>query len=504
MGWHQTKIFLNLFLLGLLHSPAIAANPVVVKQFKVVGSSVFGAWELSNVTQPYEEQSLTLEELQKAADAVTRYYLDHGYLTSRAVLGDQRIENGIVHIQVIEGDLEKIEVQGNQRISQDVIRDRIQLAGKKPLNQEQLEHHLRLLRNDPLFETVEATLKEGTTLGNSILSVRVKEANPRIAALSLDNTGTASVGAEMLTAMAGTRNLTGNGDMLLASYARSTTGGANLWNLSYQRSLNAKQGTLQIRTAPSRYRVTQDELKDLNITGSSSLYEVTVRQPLSRQPQGEFALSLGWVHRSGETLIGDVLTNTNQSTVMRFGQDFLRRDRAGIWIGRSQINLGMGLAEREPDGKFASWTGQIQRLHPAGKNHLLSAELSWQLTPDQLAPAQQFSFGGAQSLRGYPQNAFSGDNGVTLSIADQITLKRSATGAAVLKLAPFIDIGTLWNHPDNPVQEPYRFYTGAGLGVSWQPTSKWTLRLEAAFPLVPLSERMSSDAVMYFNSNYQF
>jgi hemolysin activation/secretion protein len=487
---HLLSIILAIGLLG-----AAPSQRVTVQQFKVSGSSVFDSWELANVTQPYEARSLTLEELQSAADAITRYYLDHGYLTSRAVLTDQTIENGIVHIQIIEGNLEKIEVQGNRRIAQSYIRDRIQLAGTKPLNQEQLEHHLRLLRDDPLFSNVEATLKEGTQPGNSILRLRVSEATPQTAQFSLDNTGTPSIGSTLLSAVAGTRNLTGNRDALWVSYARSSTGGANLWDFSYQRSLNARQGTLSLRVAPSRYRITQPGLQDLSITGSSNLYELTLRQPLNQTPQGEFALSLSVLHRSGKTLIGDFLTNTSHSNVIRFGQDFLHRDRQGLWLARSQMSLG------QAEARFFTWSGQLQRLQPLGKNHLLTADLTWQLTPDRLGIAQQFSFGGAQSLRGYPQSSFSGDNGVVLSIADQITLQRSATGAAILKLVPFIDLGTLWNHPKQIVQETPRLYTSAGLGMMWQPTDKWSLKLEAAFPL---AADAPSATVMYFYSNYRF
>ena len=93
------------------------AQRITVQQFKVHGSTIFDAWELSNITQPFEDQTLTLAELQTAADAVTQYYFDRGYLTSRAILGDQTIENGVVHIQVIEGQLEGIEITGNKRVN---------------------------------------------------------------------------------------------------------------------------------------------------------------------------------------------------------------------------------------------------------------------------------------------------------------------------------------------------------------------------------------------------
>ena len=156
-----------------------------------------------------------------------------------------------------------------------------------------------------------------------------------------------SIGSRNLTASLGTRNLTGDRDSLLASLTRSNTGGSNLLNLSYQRILNPQQGTLLLRVAPSRYRITEAGLQDLDITGASSLYEIAIRQPLIHRPNTELALSVGIVKRSGQTLVSDFLTNSNATTVLRFGQDWLRRDSGGLWTAQSQFNLGTTQSENQ-------------------------------------------------------------------------------------------------------------------------------------------------------------
>jgi hemolysin activation/secretion protein len=499
MNWRSRKSFqFGGLLIGfLLVTPPLQAAPITVQRFKVLGSTVFNEWELSNITQPFEDQSITLEDLHKAADAVTRYYLDHGYLTSRAVIGNQTIENGTVYIQVIEGNLENIEIQGTRRVSQEYVRDRVQLAGRQPLNQESLENQLRLLRADPLFSNIEASLREGNNVGNSILNIRVTESKPLITDLGVDNYGAESVGAETLSATVGTRNLTGVGDTLLANHSQSS--GSRLWNLSYQRPINAKQGTVLVRVAPSQYQITQPDLKELDISGTSNSYEITLRQPLSRQPQKELALSLGLVHRSGETLISDFLVDSSESTKVRFGQDFLKRDRSGIWLGRSQFNFG----KQSDQSNFLTWTGQLQRFQSLGKNHLLSTEFSWQFTRDRLSPSQQFHLGGFQSLRGYAPNLLSGDNGIAIAIENQITLKRSSVGNPTLQVSPFIDLGTLWNQPSEFVSTEVRsFFASTGFGVTWQPFPKWSLRADIAFPLTPLGD--TQNPILYFNSHYRF
>ena len=494
---------------GLASNPqgkGLIGQRITVQQFKVHGSTIFDAWELSNITQPFEDQTLTLAELQTAADAVTQYYFDRGYLTSRAILGDQTIENGIVHIQVIEGQLEGIEITGNRRVNSKYIQEQINLAGS-PLNQENLENQLRLLKTDPLIGKLEASLKEGTRLGQTQLSLKITEANPLLASINLDNYGSPAIGTRNLTALLGTRNLTGNRDSFLASITRSTTGGSSLLNLSYQRILNPQQGTLLLRVAPSRYRITEAGLQDLDITGASNLYEIAVRQPLIHRPNTELALSIGMVKRSGQTLISDFLSNSNATTVLRFGQDWLQRDSGGLWTAQSQFNLGTTQSENRPGGDrqtpFFTWTGTLQRIQLLSKNHTLMASLGWQLSPDRLPSSQQFNFGGGQSLRGFPLNAFGGDNGLTFSLENQFTLKRGKTGDPMLQVSPFLDMATSWNQSDTIASEKTRdLYTSIGVGVTWQPFPKWSLRVDAALPLNAVESGRT--LAIYFNSNYRF
>ncbi|MBD2326186.1 POTRA domain-containing protein [Alkalinema sp. FACHB-956] len=485
--------------------PSEGSPTVYVQQFEVKGSTVFRPWELANVTQPYEDQTLKLEDLQKAADAVTRYYLDHGYLTSRAVLADQTIENGKVAIQVIEGRLEKIEITGSQRINPQYLRKRIERAGLLPLNQEALENHLRLLRADPLVENIEASLKEGSSVGNSILSIRIKEAPSTFGQFTVSNHNAPAVGRTSLGFVAGSRNLSGIGDLVIASFDRSTTGGSALANLIYQYPLNSKQGTLLVRFSPNQFRLTDPEFKELDITGSSHLAEITLRQPIVRIPSEEVALSLGVIHRRGKTLVADILSSESQTKMLRFGQEVVKRDFQGFWRLNSQFNLGNTQTESASEAtSFLTWSGQFQRQLVLGKNHALLAELSWQLASTELHPSQRFSAGGATTLRGYPVNFFNTDNGVTFSLSEQWVFKRNAKGRSVLTASPFLDLGVTWNHSGVMSQDAKGLISSAGIGLLWQPTEKISFQVDVALPLRSIGSVRSFSPAFYFNSSYEF
>ncbi len=492
--------------------PHPTLTQIHISKIHVTGSTLIPAADIATIVAPYEGRSLTLAELRTVTEKLTQYYLDRGYLTSRAVLIDQTLEQGgIIQIRIIEGALETIEVQGTRRINPHHIRDRLALADRKPLNTTDIENQLRLLKLDPLFSQVEASLKEGTSLGKSILRVRVTEAPTWSGKVTLDNDINPSVGSEKFELSGGTQNLTGHGDRLFLSYARSLSGGANLWTIQYQRPLNPMQGTLTAQFSPNRYQLTEGFLRDLDIIGSSQTYDLTYRQPLIRSPRKEFALSLGLNYRTGETLISNFLANRSTTTTLSLGQDYLQRDRQGLWNARSTLTIGLPWVGTDhsnaPNNNFILWSGQLQRHQFLSPSHTLLAQMSWQLTPNALPSAHQFAIGGVNRLRGYRQGIQSSDNGITATIEDQIVLDRDTLGSPTVQLVPFFDIGTLWNsgiNVFNPLDPS--LFAGTGLSLRWKPSTQVSVQLDAALPLVSQRNRGNTlqDSAIYFSTQYQF
>ncbi|MDX2231998.1 MAG: ShlB/FhaC/HecB family hemolysin secretion/activation protein [Leptolyngbyaceae cyanobacterium bins.349] len=496
---------------------------IPVTRIEVSGSTIFTPQDFAPLVQPLEGRDATLEDLRQVADAITQRYLDRGYITSRAVLVDQVIENGVVNIQVIEGAIEEIVVEGTRNVRPAYIRSRIGLGAQPPLNRDDLEDSLRLLKADPLFTNVEASLRPGTQVGQSLLIVRVTEAKQLSGVIGVDNYSPPSVGAVRLGGAVQYRNLTGLGDELSFAIFHTTASGADNLDLAYRIPLNPLNGTFQFRFAPNWNRVIDPAFAALDIQGRSQLYDFSFRQPLFRNPRREFALSLGFSAQNGQTFlfdnipfpfgIGPDADGNSRTRVIKFGQDYVKRDPQGAWALRSQFNFGVDIFDATvnaapiPDGRFFSWLGQVQRVQRLGNDHLLILQGDLQLTPDTLLPSQQFVIGGGQSIRGFRQNARSGDNGFRISAEDRIALVRDEAGVPVLQVAPFLDFGKVWNTAGNPNPQPdQRFLAGAGLGILWQPFPGLNVRLDYGAPFLRLRDRGNDaqDYGFYFNVNYQF
>ena len=109
------------------------------------GSTVFTDAELMAMTAGYENRSVSLEELHgfdSALTGVCRPRLRE--LGSRAP--DQRVADGAVVFQAIEGELTEIAVQGNRRFRERALAKRIERLVEEPLDINELRASLEVIR----------------------------------------------------------------------------------------------------------------------------------------------------------------------------------------------------------------------------------------------------------------------------------------------------------------------------------------------------------------------
>ena len=501
------------------------AQAKLINQVQLIGNTALSPEMLAPILVPLQGKNITREQVKAAAEAITQLYLSNGYVTSFAQFdpdAPMSVVNGVAQIKAIEGQIERVDIIGAVQTNLDYVRSRIGLGISTPLNANNVEDQLRLLRADPLFSNVTSSLKPSTEAGKSLLVIQVEEAKQLAGSVSFDNYAPVSVGTERTSLALSYRNLTGFGDLFSASYARSTSGGSNLYDFNYSIPINPMNGTIGIRYAPSNYRITDPAFAVLNIRGANNLYDIVYRQPVIRNSREELAFSLGFAYQTGQTFlfenlavpfgIGPDSNGVSTTSVFRIAKDYTLRDVDGAWSLRSQINIGTGLFNATfvtiPNAGFISWTGQAQRVQVLGADALLVVSLDSQLSANPLLPSQQFIIGGAQSLRGFRQNARSGDNGVRLSLETRITaIRDQESQRSLLQISPFVDLGAIWNSGLNPTPSlSQNFLAAGGLSVTIEPIARLTLRLDAAIPFVNLQERGNNlqDAAVYFSTSYQF
>src|SRR5690606_337490 len=75
------------------------------------GATVVPVDVLDELALPYLDRDSPLSELFGLAEKVTAEYRLRGYVLSRAIVGPQRIEDGIATIQIIEGFVDQVRIE---------------------------------------------------------------------------------------------------------------------------------------------------------------------------------------------------------------------------------------------------------------------------------------------------------------------------------------------------------------------------------------------------------
>jgi hemolysin activation/secretion protein len=456
---------------------------VFVNDIHVTGSTVFSDAELAEVTAPYRNRELTTEDLERVRLALTLLYVNRGYLTSGAVIPDQDVTFGVIVIQIIEGKLSRIEVEGNEWFRSSYLRNRVARGVQTPISIQPLQERIQLLQQDPRIERINAELKPGDARGESVLNVRVKDANPFKAWLEFNNYQTPVVGAERGLATVAHQNVTGHGDQFMFTYGRSR--GVNpIIDTSYSLPLNAYETTLTAYYRRNAFLVVENPFRTLDLNVDSEIIGFSLRQPLYRTVSDELAVAVTGEHLSLKTtsafdapglpsLFIPGSSNTGVATVsaLRLSQEYTHRSPTLVFAALSRFSVGLNILSATtnsgplPDGRFFSWLGQMQvvkRLDEWGGLQLLG-RVAAQIANDRLFPLEQMPVGGRFSVRGYRENTLVRDDAVLASLESRIPLLQFASGEDRLQFAQFVDFGHAWNAKGSTPDPKILASVGAGL-----------------------------------------
>lgn len=482
---------------------------VFAREYRFNGHSVFTTEELQTVAAPYVNREVTTEDLESLRNAVTLMYVQRGYVTSGAILPDQAVTEGVILIQIIEGKLSQINIEGARWFWPSYYQRRLALSAGPPVNIYNLQERLQLLQQDPRVQRINAELRRGAVSGESELNVRVSEYLPFKAWLDFNNYQPPAVRAERGLATIAHDSLTGNGDRFRFTYGQSipmnnTTGVFPLIDTSYSLPLNAYDTTFIAAYRRTDFEVVSNPFKDLNIEGHIEIFSFTLQQPVYRTlnhqvnvgVQGEYLHNKNLLLGQPFDFFNGYQNGVANVAALRFLQDWTYRSQDTVIGARSRFSVGLDVLGATinsgpvADGQFFSWLGQFQALHRfeeyAGTQ--LLGRIDMQLANDRLFPLEQVPVGGRYSVRGYREISLLRDNAFLFSIEPRLPISRWFWDQRedLLQLAPFFDYARAWAAKDSTPDPVDLMSIGAGLRTNFLPNNKgyfevyWGYRLRGS------------------------
>lgn len=399
-----------------------------VQTIELNAAHLLSVRQRAELTHSFTAQCLTVSDLNRLLSDITNAYLKRGYVTTRAYLPPQDLENGALQIQVIEGRLEGIK-SGEISSALEVSMSSPARLGER-LNLRELEQLVDQLSRLP-SRPVSLELTPGAQVGGSLVVLQGEKTKPWRIALNRHNDGQRSTGEQQWglnfawdspLGLADQLTLRGSGDAVSDRYKHSATHG-----LSY--SLPMGWWTLSYFYNHSYYRTkTQGSGFSFLLDGVSTTQALTAERVLHRDAVSKTALSVGLNHLRSRNYLDSYRLDisSHRLTEQQLSLNHGRR------IGSAFVNVDLGYqrgsgaldAQRsghprkgEPVARHKKYTLTANYLYPFqlfGERLSFDSVLNAQRSEDVLFSPQRLSLGGLYSVRGFKEQSVSGDSGYYL------------------------------------------------------------------------------------------
>lgn len=457
---------------------------IQVDDLRLEGNTVLPESEIQSMLSGYQGRPVSVEELHALRQQLSRAYFDAGYVNSGVIIPDQQVTDGTILLHAVEGTLTETNIAGNRALRTGYVERRVLDGVSQPLNIADLQQSLGLLKEDPLISSVNARLLPGDAPGDSRLELDVSELPRWQLSASADNYRPPSVAEERATLTIANRSLSGNGDVLSGRFG--LTEGVEDLGLSYAIPLTRRDTRLEAYWSKTDSEIVESPFERLDIESNVESFGAVISHPFIRRPGVRLTATLGVENkRSESTLLGLPFSfsagendGVAEGTTAYLGAEWMRRFGSSALAIRGTLNVGLDALgstinpDGVPDSRFTTFLGQLHYVHTLPwRNSRIVARSTFQFADSPLLAMYKLPVGGRYTVRGYRENQFVRDNGVTASLEYQVPLFVDDAGVsrANLAIAPFVDWGRSWDKEDTLLTSGTESITGAGLGLLWNP-----------------------------------
>lgn len=469
----------------------------MLQDLRIRGTHYLPLITLQSIYREKVGKPISLDELHQIAGQITQHYHKEGYILTQAILPAQTIQDGIVTIQVVEGYIASIDIEGKMTKPNKALLFKLGewVKNSKPLHARALERYV-LSANEIPGLTVQTILKPSKVPGASDLILLT---NSRFieAFISFDNRLSKRYGPQQVT-LQGVLNQLLPGSRTTASGKFSTIL-HRMYVLSamHTQFLNANGLKLNISMhyAKNHPYVKESGFHNIHIEGQSRLFHVdlsyaitkrkdltcTIRQGLDMQHALSTVKVTNTLRRTEDNIQSFKLGIDTQYLDHYWGNNFFVMELSkGINI---LGNFNRGNHSR-PDGKanFIKINFDISRLQKLTQSTSLLLAIQGQYAFDKLLASEEFGFGGSAIGRGYDSSEITGDHGIAMKLEFKYNFSSKFMLLSNIQWYTFLDGGRVW-----PIYKqtllPRNLFMSVGSGIKASFTSNFLAAVEVVKPL---------------------
>ena len=392
-----------------------------INQISLQQASLITPDTQKRLVAPYINQCLSLDRINQLVRAISEWYVQRGYITSRAFLTEQNLSHGTLNITVLEGKLEAIHLQG---ASARQLNMAFPTRAGRILNLRDIEQgmeQINRLRTTP----VQIEIIPSTQPGYSIVNLTSTPEFPLTLGLNMDNSGQRSTGIGQLSGSLVGNDLLGVADRWFVSGGRSSafSDWRDAQNFQAGVSVPYGYGLLDYSYSWSNYhsRFNANSF-DWYSNGDNISNRLSGSWVLFRNGQIKTGVQLGLNHYASHNWLNETLlqSSSRKLTSLQIGFNHTQKIAGGVATLNPMLSRGMpwfdaesdkGKSDDFPKAEFRKWSVSSSYQRPVTQKMWWLSSFYAQWSPDRLYGSERLTIGGENSVRGYKEQYLSGDVG---------------------------------------------------------------------------------------------
>lgn len=494
---------------------------VDVNEYFVRGNTVLDARAIEEAVYPFLGPQKALSDIEGAREALQKAYQDRGYQSVFVELPEQKVEDGIVYLQISETKVGRVRVVGAKHYSPVEIREDVPALqeGQVP-DFAKVQTELAQINRNPGRQVL-PLVREGQRPGTMDVDLQVEDQDPWQATLGLNNDYSADTEELRSVASLGYNNLWQMGHSVSLTFftAPQDTSNAKVWSGSYSAPLS-ERWSVQFSGYQSDSNVAT--IGGSNVLGKGHSYGVSAIYTIPSTGNWSNSLSAGIDFKDFDEqldLAGESDKVPLQYAPFTFAYNGYRyTESSQLGLGLSLVAgtrsfLGYGSDDEEFDYKrfraspsFAVLKGDTSFTYTFDNDWQSASKAAFQVASGPLVSNEQFSAGGATSVRGYLAAERTGDDGYLLSQELRTPSLAKFLGSYVQewRFYAFAEGAQLYLRDELPDQDADYAVASVGLGTRAS-LSKWLSgSVDWGYPLLDGPNTTKRDSRVHFNLQATF
>ena len=473
---------------------------VFVNSVEVAPSEILTKEEINKLVQPIVGKNVFIEDIQKVIDSINNLYAEKGFVTARAFLPEQTVENGNIYIALTESKIGSITVEQNRWTKDGYITSRMPQKEGELFDIVELEKDVLDFNRYNEGVKLTANLKAGEKPGTTDIELVADENFPFHIMGIMDNAGRYNTGSIRGGAMIYADSLFGHRDrMSLGSYFSR---GAQSPFFDYNFPVNKYDGRVGFMFSSTFADVKYGPLVPLKIGSNAYQYSLYYTQPIVRKPGFELKAYGGLNYKRARTfsdiaILDDWLGSTDNITSAEVALMMRKDTKYGIWYLNQDAYYSFPIFNSDRDNNYFKYSGSIVRLHDFSHGIIGQLRSNYQIIPgDKRIPyLDQMQTGGLATVRGYSEGMMIGKNGYFISgelmfpilpreITSPRTVEKIPFIGRYVKGAVFADTAGIFPTASEDIYGGSYFAASVGMGLRVQLPGDLSARLYWGYPLI--------------------